>query len=101
MINNKKYSLAENYLPEFLKDFHDQKEVFKTIQQWACKENSFEELPNSEIDNQIYIIDYFLWCMALHGYKLQNIKSKEVKFLDINKIKDNLTQQKPPIFTNN
>lgn len=89
-MNRQQYNKDGKHLPDFLKDFHDQKAIFKTIQQWADKQNQFNDLPNSWIENQVYTMDYFLWCMALHGYKLQKIKSKEVEFLDINKIKENL-----------
>lgn len=89
-MNKQQYCQNSLHLPEFLKDFHDQKEIFKIIQGWATDQNEFNKLPNSWIDNQIFVIDYFLWCMALHGYKLQKIKSKDVEFLDINKIRENL-----------
>jgi hypothetical protein len=89
-MKKQKYCQDGKHLPDFLKDFHDQKAIFKTIQQWADGRNSFNDLPNSWVDNQIYTIDYFLWCMALHGYKLQKITAKDIEFLDINTIKENL-----------
>jgi len=90
IMDRQDYCKEGNHLPEFLKDFHDQKKLFKIIQQWADGQNDFNKLPNSWIDNQIFTIDYFLWCMALHGYKLQKIKSKKVEFLDVKMIKENL-----------
>lgn len=89
-MNRQDYCKKEKHLPEFLKDFHGQKEIFKIIQSWGTDKNKFNDMPNSWIDNHMYTIDYFLWAMALHGYKLQKIKSKEVEFLDINNIKENL-----------
>lgn len=89
-MNRQEYCRKGNHLPEFIKDFHDQKDLFKTIQKWADGQNSFNDLSNSWVENQIFTIDYFLWCMALHGYKLQKIKSKEIEFLNIETIKENL-----------
>lgn len=58
---------AEEYLPKEIQDFHDQKELFKEIQQ--------EKTPNNWVDNHIYTIDYFLYYMAkVKGYKLQKIR---------------------------
>lgn len=75
------YCKDGHYLPEFLKDFHDQKKVFKKLQQW--KSALGDDPPNNWVDNHIYTIDYFLWIMALHGYKLQKIRAKDIEFLNI------------------
>lgn len=59
------------YLPVILRDFHDQKDVFKTVHELTnvegheyCKDISF-------VTGQCYVIDIFLWFMARHGYTLQ------------------------------
>ncbi len=68
-------------LPEFIKDFHDQKDLFKAIYaQWA-KENDILERVNW-VDAQIFTIDVLLWWMGLHGYKLQKIRKKGLEFSD-------------------
>ena len=77
------YNTEKKYLPDFLKDFHDQKELFKTMHEaWA--ERLEKELPAFNWrDSHIYTIDFFLWFMGLHGYKLQKISAKDVEFYDL------------------
>ena len=61
------------HLPRWLRDFHDQKDVFKTISSWnatrvhPARETSFQ-------DSMIYVIDCFLMFMAAHGYTLQRVR---------------------------
>lgn len=68
------------HLPDFMKDFHDQKDLFKAIYtQWH--DGHKETLNNvSWVDAQCFTIDFFLWWMAIHGYKLQKIKKKDIAF---------------------
>jgi hypothetical protein len=66
-------------LPEIMKDFHDQKDLFKTIfQQFEGSHPILEKV--SWVDGQIFTIDVFLWWMGRHGYKLQKIRKKDVTF---------------------
>jgi hypothetical protein len=87
-----------DYLPSFLKDFHDQKDVFKLLNRIITLRNKSDHsnLPNW-INAQIYTIDIFLWCMAFYGYKLQKIKTKDIVFGnladDIKKMKDEQAKQ--------
>lgn len=71
----REYNQELKYLPDFMRDFHDQKDLFKCIQDWAQRNEDFDKLPNSWMDNHIFCIDYFLWFMSLHGYKLQQIRT--------------------------
>ena len=64
------------YLPPILRDFHDQKDLFKTMHQIVmvdkheyCKEVSW-------IAGQCYVIDIFLWFMARRGYTLQKSRQR-------------------------
>jgi len=60
------------HLPDFLRDFHDQKDVFKCV---GCGMSS----GNTEIswvDGHCYTIDKFLRFMAIHGYTLQKCRAK-------------------------
>ena len=88
----------EDYLPEFFKDFHDQKDIFKLLDRIVVSRNKSDhyDLPNW-IDAHIYTIDIFLWCMAFYGYKLQKIRTKDIVFgdldNDIKKMKDDQTKQ--------
>jgi len=63
------------HLPEFLRDFHDQKDIFKTIHQ---KYQNPNKPPNVNwIDAHIYTVDWFLWYMASHGYTLQKSRADQ------------------------
>ncbi len=66
------------YLPGFLRDFHDQKDVFKAMHDtiWNANENG------NARDGHIYVIDTFLWYMARCGYTLQKSR-KNVEFKDM------------------
>lgn len=81
------------YLPEFMRDFHDQKLFFKYMDEVVgnAKEKAdsigkmqLEGLPNW-CAAQIYTIDFFLWVMARHGYTLQKSRKHIKDFDDIEK----------------
>lgn len=60
------------HLPDFMQDFHDQKELFKTI-------GPMEGPSGRQVDwitAQCYTIDRFLWFMARHGYTLQKSRAR-------------------------
>lgn len=77
------YTESSAYLPSFLRDFHNQKSLFKII--W-CRTNlsSFpKEIQTlGWVNFHILIIDLFLWWMAKRGYTLQRSRQK-VEFLDL------------------
>lgn len=81
----KEWLESGDYLPEFLRDFHDQKDVFKAIQEVVEKS---KEKGNHYVKDinfvaaQVYTIDFFLWFMAKHGYTLQR-SIKDVEFADL------------------
>lgn len=68
------------YLPPILRDFHDQKDVFKAIdevKERSVASNGGSYMRNlSWIDAQVYTIDIFLWMMARHGYTLQRSRKR-------------------------
>lgn len=66
------------YLPGFLRDFHDQKDVFNAMHDTIGNAN---ENGNAR-DGHIYVIDTFLWYMARCGYTLQKSR-KNVEFKDM------------------
>jgi len=97
----KEYNDKLLYLPEFMQDFHDQKDVFKCIQEWYEQNPPIGmNMPNSWVDNQIYTIDLFLFFMSLHGYKLQKIRTKSVEFCDINATINEFRKRKVDEFNN-
>lgn len=72
------------YLPKPLRDFHDAKDVFKTVhtkidlsKNEYCKDITWTSA-------QVYVIDIFLWFMAKRGWTLQRSRSK-LEFLDLQK----------------
>jgi hypothetical protein len=73
-------------LPDFLKDFHDQKYVFKFIHTIIDRENDKDHILEqvSYADAQIYTIDYFLFIMFKYGYTLQKSRAK-LNFYDLKK----------------
>jgi hypothetical protein len=83
------YTQDLKYLPDFMKDFHDQKKIFKTIQELYEKNDSLQGLANSWSQNHIYVIDYFLWFMGQHGFKLQRDRSN-VEFYNLQETLDSL-----------
>lgn len=77
------YMANHENLPEFMKDFHDQKDLFKAIYAQYSEGNSKELLQRVNwVDAHCFTIDVFLWWMGLHGYKLQKSRKKGVEFYD-------------------
>jgi len=66
------------YLPSFMRDFHDQKDVFKAMHNTITNAND----NGNPRDGHIYVIDTFLWYMARCGYTLQKSR-KDVPFRDM------------------
>jgi hypothetical protein len=73
------------YLPQPLRDFHDQKRLFKRIHVNVgrkIKKNMEERGYDSYLQGlnwcmaHVYVIDFFLWFMALHGYTLQRSRQR-------------------------
>lgn len=70
------------YLPEPLRDFHDQKAVFMAMHE-IIKERPGDLVKRpSWVEGQCYVIDVFLWFMARRGYTLQRTR-KRSNFRDL------------------
>lgn len=67
------------YLPTQLRDFHDQKNLFKSMHHLYQDNLSSDTAPNWR-DGHIYTIDWFLWFMASRGYTLQKTRKKGIDF---------------------
>lgn len=67
----------QKHLPSFMRDFHDQKDLFKTVHDWLGKTNPETASKVSWVDGQCYVIDMFLKFMAAHGYTLQKCRAKQ------------------------
>jgi hypothetical protein len=79
----RQWRIDGNHLPHFMRDFHDAKDLFKTIHdQYKLYDANDGRSSPSWIDAQIYVMDSFLWFMAAHGYTLQRCRAKQ-EFVDI------------------
>ena len=69
-----------DYLPEFMRDFHDQKDLFKALQDVVDRSNAkhggHRDLNAAWSEYHIYTVDIFLWVLAAHGYTLQRSRRK-------------------------
>ena len=74
------------YLPKFMRDFHDQKDIFwymDGVRERSVERNGGPYMANLRFtDAMIYTIDIFLWVMARHGYTLQRSR-KDLPFFDL------------------
>ncbi len=70
------------YLPRQLRDFHDAKTAFKVMHRCIAIENNVLAKDVSWVTGQGYVIDIFLWFMAMNGYTLQKNRSKQ-NFADL------------------
>jgi hypothetical protein len=65
------------YLPEPMRDFHDQKDLFKAIHETVDMSNVSEYTKGiTWASAHVYIIDVFLWYMARRGYTLQKTRTR-------------------------
>lgn len=71
-----------DYLPKPLRDFHDQKDVFKAMHEIVNVEGHDYAKSVNWIAGQCYVIDIFLWFMARRGWTLQRSRAK-IEFLDL------------------
>lgn len=74
------------YLPAFMRDFHDQKDVFKAMHDLQKPANPIDAISGaydlSFVTGQCYVIDRFLWFMARRGYTLQRSRVR-LEFRDL------------------
>jgi len=78
-LNN--YLESGDYLPEFLRDFHEQKKFFKLMHHLQEGNEGQEHTPNW-VDGHVYTIDRVLWFFAARGYTLQKCR-KNIQFKEI------------------
>lgn len=67
----KKWLESGKYLPTIMRDFHDQKDLFKAIHNNVKVEDHSYVKDVGWVTGQCYVIDIFLWTMAKRGYTLQ------------------------------
>ena len=71
-----KWIAAAKYIPDVMRDFHDQKDLFKTIHATINTEKCQYVKDISWISGQCYVVDIFLYYMAKRGYTLQKSRAK-------------------------
>lgn len=64
------------YLPKFMRDFHDQKDIFKAIHFLYEGDEGDLPPPTNPVSGHVYVVDWFLWYMASRGYTLQKTRKK-------------------------
>lgn len=70
------------HLPPFLRDFHDQKDLFQAMHEIIDMQSNTIARRVDWVTGQVYVIDVFLWFMARRGYTLQRSRAK-VAFRDL------------------
>lgn len=89
---------AGKHLPEFLRDFHDQKAVFSAMHTLMSSAGQVDPVLRDKqvlswVEGQIYVIDKFLWFMARHGYTLQKSRANQ-KFEELQPKIDALAEKR-------
>ena len=84
-MNINEWMKSGKYLPEPLRDFHDQKEVFKSIHEIVSQNDATKGI--TWIQAHCYVIDVFLWFMARRGWTLQRSRAKH-DFADLDETLD-------------
>jgi hypothetical protein len=71
---------AGSYLPDVLRDFHDQKDVFKAMHELQKPADHSDFIGGHYnidfVTGQCYVIDRFLWFMARRGFTLQRSRAR-------------------------
>jgi len=67
------------HIPEVMRDFHDQKDIFKEMHRLykdaTDQRNGLVRVP-TWAEGHTYVFDYFLWYMAQRGYTLQKSRKQ-------------------------
>lgn len=93
----KKWRQEGNHLPDFLKDFHRQKDFFKLMHESL---QPFEDSPTKSIDTMaghIYTLDHFLHFCARFGYTLQKSRAHQ-NFEDLSQTIQQANEQRAKKF---
>lgn len=85
------------YLPRTMRDFHDQKDLFKALFDTIRIPDQLQHV--SWIDAHIFTIDIFLWWMAKRGYTLQRSRARHGFFLSLEETIEGATKRRDEAFT--
>lgn len=72
----------QKHLPDFMRDFHNCKDLFKAISEYIVCEDDHPANQVNWVQAHCYTIDVFLWFMAEHGYTLQRSRARH-EFTDL------------------
>lgn len=88
----------QKHLPEFMRDFHRCKELFKGISEYIVCDDDHPANQVSWRQAHCYTIDVFLWFMAQHGFTLQRSRAKQ-NFDDLDSLLEELNRLRREAFT--
>ena len=75
--NLNKWREEGKHLPDFLRDFHDQKDLFKYLHDALDIEGHAMVKDINFTQGHAYVIDIFLFVMAKYGYTIQKSRAKQ------------------------
>ena len=67
----------QKHLPEFMRDFHNCKDLFKGIADYIEVDSNHPAKDVNWRQAHCYTIDVFLWFMAEHGFTLQRSRARQ------------------------
>lgn len=88
----------QKHLPEFMRDFHNCKDLFRGIAEYIVLEDDHPAKDVNWRQAQCYTIDVFLWFMARHGFTLQRSRAKQ-NFDDLDELLAELSRLRREAFT--
>src|SRR5690348_13663231 len=88
----------QKHLPEFMRDFHNCKDLFKGIADYIEVESDHPAKDVNWRQAHCYTIDVFLWFMAEHGFTLQRSRARQ-NFSDLDALLNTLNDLRRQAFT--
>lgn len=88
----------QKHLPEFMRDFHNCKDLFKSIADYIAVDDDHPARDINWRQAHCYTIDVFLWFMAEHGFTLQRSRAKQ-DFNDLDVLLAELNCLRRKVFT--
>lgn len=87
----------QKHLPEFMRDFHNCKQLFKGIEDFIVLEDDHPAREVNWRQAHCYTIDVFLWFMARHGWTLQRSRAR-LEFESLQELLDQLDSERRQAF---
>ena len=94
----KRWREDQKHLPEFMRDFHNCKRLFKGIADFIVVEDDHPAKDVNWRQAHCYTIDVFLWFMAMHGYTLQRSRTR-LDYEGLDALLDRLDEERREAFT--